>query len=74
MPIFQRAGMKDEGLPLPPAFHYLILMTRRAFDLNLVMISPLASKWQVLKKVGVSVFQLFYEIKLKTSKFKVLVF
>ena len=33
------------------------------------MISFLASKWQVLK-VGIPVFQHFYEVKLKASKFK----
>ena len=26
MPVFQRAGMRKGGLPLPPAFQYLILM------------------------------------------------
>ena len=52
---------------------YLILMTWRACDLNLVMISSLASKWQVLK-VGMPIFQPFYEMKLKTSEFKVLAF
>ena len=26
MPMFQRAAMRDGGLPLPPAFQYLILM------------------------------------------------
>ena len=26
MPMFQRAGMKEGGLPLPPALQYLILM------------------------------------------------
>ena len=36
-------------------------LARVACDLNLVMISSLASKWQVLK-VGMPVFQLFYEI------------
>jgi hypothetical protein len=62
--------MREGGLPLPPAFQYLILMTGRACDLDLVMVSSLASKWQGLK-FGMSVFQLFYETKLKTSKFKV---
>jgi hypothetical protein len=33
------------------------------------MVSPLASKWQ-----GLEICQLFYEIKLKTFLFKVLVF
>ena len=60
--------MREGGGPLPLAFHYLILM--RHCDLNLVMISSLASKWQVLK-VEMPVFQPFYEMKLKTSKFKV---
>ena len=42
-------------------------------DSNLVIISSLDSKWQGLK-VGMLVFQLFSEMKLKTSKFKVLAF
>ena len=71
--MFQKAGMTEGGLQLSPAFQYLILMTWRACDLNLVMISSLTSKLQVLK-VGMPVFQLFYEMKLKTSKFKVLAF
>ena len=73
MAIIRRAGMREGGLPLPLAFQYLILMIRRACDLNLVMISLLASKCQVCK-VGMTIFQLFYEMKSKTSKFKVLAF
>ena len=63
--------MRLEGLPLPPTFQYLILMIWRAYDLNLVMMSSLASKEQVFK-VRMTIFQLFYEMKLKTSMFKVL--
>ena len=73
MPMFQRTGMRDGRLPLPPAFQHLILMTWRACDLDLVMVSLLPLKWQGLK-VGMFVFQLFYEMKLKTSKSKVLAF
>ena len=65
--------MREGGLPILPAFEYLIFMKRRACDLILVMIFSLASKWQVLK-VRMPVFQPFYEMKLKTSKFKVLAF
>ena len=61
------AGMREGGLPLPRDFQYLILLTWSACDLNLAIISSLDSKWQVLK-VGMPVFQLFYEMKLKTSK------
>ena len=61
----QEWGMED-WLPIPPAFQYLILMTWRAGDLDLVMVSSLASKWQGLK-FGMPVFQLFYKMKLKTS-------
>ena len=60
---------EGEG-PLPVAFQYLILMIWRPCDLSLVMISSLASKWQVLK-FGMLVFQPLYEVKLKTFKFKV---
>ena len=49
MAIFQRAGMKEGGLPLPLAFHYFIFMILSACDLNLVMISLLALKCQDVK-------------------------
>ena len=73
MPMFQRAGMREGGKPLPLAFQYLILMIQRHCDLNLVMISLLASKCQDFK-VETPVFQPFYLMKLKTSNFKVLAF
>ena len=44
-----------------------------SYGSNLVIMSSLDSKWQGLK-VGMPVFQLFYEMKLKTSMFKVLAF
>ena len=47
--MFQVAGMKEGGEPLPLAFQYLILMILRCCDLNLVMISLLASKCQDFK-------------------------
>ena len=65
--------MREGGLPLPPTFQYLIFMIRRACDLNLVITSLLASKCQDFK-FGMPAFQPFYEMKLKTSKFKVLAF
>ena len=68
MPLFQGAGMKEGGEPLPLAFQYLILMIWRHCDLNLVIISSLASKCQDFK-VEMPVFQL-YVMKSKTSKFK----
>ena len=71
--MFQRVGLREEGKPLPLAFHNLILMIKRPCDLNLVMISSLASKCQHFK-VGMPIFQPFYVMKLKTSNFKVLAF
>ena len=65
--------MSEGGLPLPLTFQYLIFIILTACDLNFVVISSLASKKQV-SKVGMTIFQLFYEMKLKTSKFKVLAF
>ena len=73
MPIFKRAGMREGGEVLPLAFQYLILMIWRHCDLNLVMISFLASKCQDFK-FEMPVFQPFYDMKLKTSNFKVLAF
>ena len=53
MPMFQRAGWNEEGrkegLPLPPAFQYLIILVWRACDLNLVIMSSLAWKCQDFK-------------------------
>jgi hypothetical protein len=48
MPMFQWAGMREGGEPLPHPlpFQYLILMIIRPCDLNLVMIYSLASKCQ----------------------------
>jgi hypothetical protein len=53
--MFQRAGMREGGLQLPPASQYLIVMTRSACDSNLVIISSMDSKWYGLK-VGMPVF------------------
>ena len=49
MPMFRRAEMRKGGLPLPLTFQYLILIIWRSCDLNLVMISSLASKGQDFK-------------------------
>ena len=71
--IFRRAGMREGGSSLPLAFQYLILMIWRPSDLNLVMISSLASKCQHFKLRGLQ----FHSIKwLKNGhpNFKVLAF
>ena len=44
--------MREGGRPLPLAFQYLIFMIYRPCDLNLVMISSLASKCQHFKLKG----------------------
>ena len=62
MPMFHRAGMMEGRLPPPPAFQYLILMIWRACDLNLVMISSLASKCQDFKLRGLQ-FQFIKQLK-----------
>ena len=71
--MFQRAGMKEGGLPLPPAFQYLILMTWRACDLNFVMISSLASKCLEFKVRGLQ-FHFIKQLKNRHPKFKALPF
>ena len=71
MPMFRRAGMREEGKPLPLAFQYLIFMVWRHCDLNLVMISSHASKCQDFK-FEMPFFQPLCVMKLKTFKFKVL--
>ena len=45
----QWAGMREGGVSLPLAFQYLILLIWRPWNLNLVMISSLASKFHDLK-------------------------
>ena len=56
--------MREGGLPLPLAFHYLILRIRRACDLNLVMISSLASKRQdfILKGLQFHIIKCHFEV------------
>ena len=71
--VFQRAGMREGGLPLPLAFQYLILMIWRACDLNLVMISSLASKCQHFKLRGLQ-FHFIKQVKNGHSNFKDLLF
>ena len=65
--------MREGEKPLPLAFQCLIFMVSRPCDLNLVMISSLASKCQDFE-VEIPFFQSLYLMKLKTSKFKVLAF
>jgi hypothetical protein len=50
--MFQRVGGKEGGGPLQLAFQYSIPMIGRPCDLNLVMISLLASKYQDFKLRG----------------------
>ena len=73
MAIFRRAGIREGGLPLQLAFHYLIFMILRACDLNLVMISLLASKCQDFKLRGIQ-FHLIKQLKNGHSNFKGLLF
>ena len=73
MLMFQMAGMKEGGGPLPLAFQYLILMIWRPCDLDLVMISSLASKCQHFKLRGLQ-FHFIKWLKNGHPKFKVLAF
>ena len=73
MPMFQRVGMRKGRGSLPLAFQYLILMIKRPCDLNLVMISSLASKCQHFKLRGLQ-FHIIKWLKKGHSNFKVLAF
>ena len=73
MVIFRRPGMKEGGLPLPLAFQYMILMIRRACDLNLVIILLLALKWQDFKLRGPQ-FHFIKQLKNDHSNFKDVLF
>ena len=77
MPMLQRVEMREGGEPLLLAFQYLILMLWRLCDLNLVMISSLASKCQYFKLRVTSSISIHKTIKkqvhipsLKTCYFK----
>ena len=65
--------MKEGGKPLPLAFQYLIFMVYRFFDLNLVMISALASKCKDFKLRGLQ-FHYIKWLKKEHFNFKVLAF
>ena len=69
MAIFWRAGMREGGLSLPLAFQYLIFMIRRACDLNLVIISLLASKCQDFELRGLQ-FHSIKQLKNSHSNFR----
>jgi hypothetical protein len=71
--IFRRVEMREGGLPLPLAFQYLTFVIWRACDLNLVMISLLASKWQDFKLRGLQ-FHFIKQLKNGHSNFKNLLF
>ena len=73
MAIFRKAGMREGWLPLPLAFQYFIVMIWRACDLNLVLISLLASKCQDFKLRGVQ-FHFIKQLKNGHSNFKDLLF
>ena len=60
MPMFWRAGMREGGKPLPLAFQYLIFMVERTCDLNLVVISSLATKCQHFKLRGLQFHYIKY--------------
>ena len=71
--IFRRVRMREGGLPLPLTFQYLIFMIWRPSDLNLVMISSLASKCQHFKLRGLQ-FHSIKWLKNRHPNFKVLAF
>ena len=73
MPMIWRAGMREGGKPLPLAFQYLIFMVKRPCDLNLVIISSLATKCQHFKLRGLQ-FHYIKWLKKGHFKFKVLAF
>ena len=67
--------MSEIMLPLPPSFLFLILLIRRAYYLDLIMLSSLFSKQNLQAfEWGMPVFQMLYEVKLKTSNFEFLPF
>ena len=70
-PMYQRAWLRGE--PLPLAFQYLILMTWRQCDLDLVMISSLAAKCQDFEIRGLQ-FLIIKWLKNRHFNLKVLAF
>ena len=66
-------GGNEGGKPLPLAFQYLIFMVERPCDLNLVMISSLATKCRHFKLRGLQ-FHYIKGLKKGHFNFKVLAF
>ena len=62
MSMFQWAEMREGGEPLPLAFQYLIPMISRPCDLDLVIISSLASKCQLTLKLECKFFCHFMKL------------
>ena len=62
--MFKRAGMKEGGLPLPPALQYLIPMIWRACDLNFNIISEIHPTVEHFLAV-----KLFFSVALIFQKF-----
>ena len=72
--LFMMAGMREGGRrATPTSISIFDSYGMKTFFYNLVIISLLASKCQGFN-VEMSVFQPFYEMKLKISNFKVLAF
>ena len=71
--MFRRPGIREGGKPLPLAFQYLIFMVPRPCDLNLVLLSSLATKCQHFKLRGLQ-FHYIKWMKIGHFNFKVLAF
>ena len=66
MPMFQRAGVWEGEGTLPLAFQCLILMIWRPCEINLVMISSVASKCQDFE-FGIPIFWQFHEMLIRVA-------
>ena len=63
--MFQRVGVNEGGVSLPTAIQYLLLTSHDMKSLGFDFCHDIF----IGLKVGMPVFQPFYEMKLKTSKF-----
>ena len=67
MSMFQREGMREGVLTLPQAFQYLILITLRACDLNILMVH--SSPWRLAgeKKLSVIIIEQQFGFPMSTT-------
>ena len=75
--MFKRAGLKEGGMPLPPAFQYLIFVMWRACNLNAKTYRPTISyhktaKNQAFQLQGLTILKPVMVTKLKSQALRII--